>query len=77
MVARSVDGRRLLVGEAKWMQRPLPAAALRFRPRAPPVPVAAGLEVVPVVFAPRTSVAPVEEGGVHVVTARMVFGVLR
>ena len=77
VVARSVDGRRLLVGEAKWTQRALPAAALRFRPRAPPVPGAAGLEVVPVVFAPRANPAPGEEGGVHVVNARTVFGVLR
>ena len=34
VVARSVDGRRLLVGEAKSTQRPLPATALRFAPRA-------------------------------------------
>lgn len=77
VVARSVDGRRLLVGEAKWTQRALPAAALRFRPRAPPVPGAAGLEVVPVVFAPRANPAPVEEGRVHMVNARTVFGALR
>lgn len=76
VVARSVDGRRLLVGEAKWTQ-PLPAAALRFRPRAPPVPGAAGLEVVPVAFAPRARLTPGEEGGVHVVNARTVFDVLR
>ena len=77
VVARSVDGRRLLVGEAKSTPQPLPAAALRFRPRAPPVPGAAGLEVVPVVFAPRARPTPGEEGGVHVVNARTVFGVLR
>ena len=77
MVARSVDGRRLLIGEAKSTPRPLPAAALRFRPPAPPVPGVAGLEVVPVVFAPQASPAPVEDGGVHVVNARMVFGALR
>ena len=77
VVARSVDGRRLLVGEAKSTPRPLPAAALRFRPRAPPVPGVAGLEVVPVVFAPRASLTTAEEGGVHVVDARMVFDVLR
>ena len=77
VVARSVDGRRLLVGEAKSTPQPLPATALRFRPRAPPVPGAAGLEVVPVVFASRARLTPVEEGGVHVVNARTVFDVLR
>ena len=77
VVARSVDGRRLLVGEAKSTPQPLPAAALRFRPRAPPVPGAAGLEVVPVVFVPRANPAPVEEGRVHMVNARTVFGALR
>ncbi len=77
VVARSVDGRRLLVGEAKSTLRPLPAAALRFRPQAPPAPDVAGLEVVPVVFAPSASPAPMVEGSVHVVNARMVFGVLR
>ena len=77
MVARSVDGRRLLVGEAKSTPRPRSAAALRFRPHLPAVPGVAGLEVVPVMFAPRASPALVEKGGVHVVNARMVFSVLR
>ena len=77
VVARSVDGRRLLVGEAKSTSQPLPAAALRFRPGAPPVPDAAGLEIVPVVFAPRGAEGASAGSGVHVVDARTVFGVLR
>ena len=77
VVARSVDGRRLLVGEAKSTSQPLPAAALRFRPGTPPVPDAAGLEIVPVVFAPRGAEGASAESGVHVVDARTVFGVLR
>ena len=74
VVAR-VDGRRLLAGKSTL--RSLPATGLGFRPRAPPVPGAAGLEVVPAVFAPGAIPAPVAEGGAHVVNARMVFDVLR
>ena len=77
VVARSVDGRRLLVGEAKSTPQPLPASALRFRPGPPPVPGVAGLEVVPAVFAPRAVPVPVADGGAHMVNARMVFDVLR
>ena len=77
VVARSVDDRRLLVGEAKSTSQPLPAAALRFRPDAPPVPDAAGLEIVPAVFAPRGAEGASAGSGVHVVDARTVFGVLR
>ena len=77
VVARSVDGRRLLVGEAKSTSQPQPAAALRFRPDAPPVPDADGLEIVPVVFAPPGAEGASAETGVHVVDARTVFGVLR
>ena len=77
MVARSVDGRRLLVGEAKSTSQPLPAATLRFRPGAPPVPGAGDLEIVPVVFAPPGAEEPAGESGVHAVAARTVFEVLR
>ena len=77
VVARSVDGRRLLVGEAKAASRPLAAARGRFPPGAPALPGAAGLDVVPAVFAPLAAAAPAGEGGVRVVDARTVFGVLR
>ena len=77
VVARSVDGRRLLIGEAKSTSRPALAASLRFRPSAPPVAGATDLEIVPVVFAPLGNAGPVGTDGVHVVDARTVFGVLR
>ena len=77
VVARSVDGRRLLVGEAKAASRPSTAAALRFRPDAPMLPGAAGLEVVPALFAPLGAAARAAPGGPRIVDARTVFGVLR
>ena len=80
MVARSVDGRRLLVGEAKWLSRPAPAASLRFRPSAPPVPGAGDLEIVRVVFTPEAPAPAAEPAGatrLHVVDGRTVFSVLR
>ena len=75
--ARSVDGRRLLVGEAKAASRPLAAAALRFPPGAPLLPGTADLEVVPVLFAPLGASAPAGSDSPRIVDARTVFGVLR
>ena len=77
VVARSVDGRRLLVGEAKAAARPLPGASIRFRPSAPAVRGVGDLEIVPVVFTPLGTSAPVVESGVRVIDAGTVFGVLR
>ena len=77
VVARSVDGRRMLIGEAKAAARPLSARSLRFHPNAPAIPGVAELEIVPVVFAPLEAAGPPAENGVHVVDARTVFGVLR
>lgn len=77
VVARSVDGRRLLIGEAKSALRPLPAASLRFLPIPPPVPGAADPEIVPVLFAPLGTTGRADERGVHVIDARTIFGVLR
>ena len=77
VVARSVDDRRLLVGEAKAASRRLAAAALRFPADARTLPGAAGLEVVPALFAPLGAAMPAGEGAVPVVDARTVFGVLR
>lgn len=76
VVARSVDGRRLLIGEAKSMSRPLSAAALKFRPSPPAIPGVAELEIVPVVFAPLGAADPAVDTGVHVIEARTVFNVL-
>jgi len=77
VMARSLDGRRLLVGEAKSPSRPLSAATRRFRPRAPAIPGAGELEIVPVVFAPSGAADPTVGTGVHVIDARTVFDVLR
>lgn len=77
IVARSVDGRRLLVGEAKAASRPLAAAKPRFPAGAPTLPGAAGLEIVPALFAPLGTSSRAGEGAVPVVDARTVFGVLR
>ena len=77
VVARSVDGRRLLIGEAKAAARSLPGASLRFRPSAPRIAGLGDLEIVPVVFAPLGTAESINEGGVHVVDARVVFGLLR
>ena len=77
VVARSVDGRRLLIGEVKWTSRAISAVSLRFRPSAPPVPGIGDREIVPVVFAPRVDAAPSGTDGVHVVDAGTVFAVLR
>ena len=77
VVARSVDGRRLLVGEAKSASRPLSAASLRFHPSAPPISGAGELEIVPVVFAPMGTIGTARDSDVQVVDARIVFDVLR
>ncbi len=77
VVARSLDGRRLLVGEAKSTVRPVSRAGRRFRPSAPPVAGAGDLEIVPAVFTPLGRGASAEEGTVHVVDARTVLRVLR
>ena len=71
VVARSVDGRRLLVGEAKWGAAggaPDPAAAAR-------LPGAGELEVVRARFAPEAAAAPGE--GVFDVDAAAVLEALR
>ena len=72
VVARSADGRRLLVGEAKWGasgRAPAPAAIAR-------LPGAGGLEVVQARFAPEAGAAP-EAGGIVAVDAAAVLAALR
>ena len=76
-MARSVDGRRLLVGEAKAASRPLAAAAPRFPADAWTLPGAAGLEIVPALFTPLGATARAGEGTMPIVDARTVFAVLR
>jgi hypothetical protein len=77
VVARSVDGRRLLVGEAKWSGRsgsvsrggPLTDTSM--------LPGAPGMEVVGVRFVPEASARTDPSTGVHLVDASDVMAVLR
>ena len=78
VVARSVDGRRLLVGEAKSTTQPVSASVASGFTRIPGrIPGVGDLEIVPVVFAPLGTTGAAVEGGVHVADARTVFDVLR
>lgn len=74
LVARSVDGRRLLVGEAKWRPDGHASASL-----APPdtthLPDAHRLEVVPALFA--GDAASAANGGAEIVGAATVLAALR
>ena len=76
VVARSADGRRLLVGEAKWW-----AEGADIRPRAlrgmEVLPGASGCEVVTVHFVPETPDAAGGPPGVNVLDARSVFEALQ
>ncbi len=80
IVARSVDGRRLLVGEAKWTVR----AAPRARANAPVdakalrgLPEADGRELVYALFVPEAAGVKDGAGGTHFVDAETVMQVLR
>jgi len=77
VVARSVDGRRLLVGEAKWSARSGPVARAGPLPGIGGVPGTAGLEAVGVRFVPEASVRIDASTGVHLVDASDVLSVLR
>ncbi len=77
VVARSVDGRRLLVGEAKWSARSGPVPRAGPLPDASTVPGASGREVVGVRFVPEASVGSDPSTGVYLVDARDVMAVLR
>ncbi len=77
VVARSVDGRRLLVGEAKWSARSGPVPRAGPLPDASTLPGASGMEVVGVRFVPEASVGSDPSTGVYLVDARDVMAVLR
>ena len=66
VLARSVDGRRLLVGEAKWSASPARGSI-----DVDHVPGTSGMAVIPVLFAPEGA------GGSNVIDARMVLEALR
>ena len=75
VVARSVDGRRLLVGEAKWRSRPVASLA---PPRgAPPLSDISDLEIVRGTFAPDTTDAPARPVDLHLLDGRTIFAALR
>ena len=77
IVARSVDGRRLLVGEAKWSARSGAVSRAGPRPGAEALPGAAGLELVSALFVPEAAVKIDASTGVHLVDAGDVIAVLR
>ena len=91
VVARSADGRRLLVGEAKWALKPAASGAVArgdvgnparddvgnsVRDDAGNLARAMDAEVCRVLFVP-PGAAPRAEAGVHIVDARAVMSVLR
>ena len=77
VVARSVDGRRLLLGEAKWSARSGPVSRAGPLPAVDTLPGAPGMEVVGVRFVPEASVGIDDSTGVHLLDARDVLSVLR
>ena len=76
VVARSVDGRRLLVGEAKWTEGGR-ARRRTARVAVPEMPGAEGCELVYALFVPEAAAEKDEASGVHLVGAKTVMGVLR
>lgn len=77
VVARSADGRRLLLGEAKWSVAGRIAAAPGPRPDASALPGAQGCEVVLARFVPAASTGFDERTGTHLVDAGGVLRALR
>ena len=75
VVALSVDGRRLLVGEAKWTAKEGAGGVKRdLRASTPSLPGAAGVEALPALFVPD---AAHSGAGAEVVDARTVMALLR
>ena len=74
IVARSVDGRRLLVGEAKWSAADAPAVS---EAGLDALPDAATCEIVRARFVPEAPAFAVEDSGEFVVDAHAVLAALR
>ena len=76
VVSRSVDGRRLLVGEARLS---MPGNDFRLHPprEVKVLPGAADCEIVPALFVPDAGAAAGMDSAVRVLDARSVLGVLR
>ena len=77
VVARSVDGQRLLVGEVKWSETPAAASQAGPRPGIQTLPGAANAEVVNVLFTPQAATPMDQATGVHIVDAKTVMAALR
>lgn len=77
VVARSVDGQRLLVGEVKWSETPSATSQAQARPGVETLPGAASAEVVRVLFVPQAAAPMDPNTGVHIVDAKAVMAALR
>ena len=76
IVARSVDGKRLLMGEAKWTSRPLNASGTAAHFSVGGLPGTEDADVCKALFVPEHA-APDSEAGVHVVDAATVMSLLK
>ena len=77
IVARSVDGRRMLVGEVKWSVRPGAVSRAGRRRGIEAIPGARDSEVINALFVPEASTRTDAATGVHLVDAREVMTALR
>jgi hypothetical protein len=84
VVARSMDGKSVLLGEVKWVEETAPASAVTraiktvLSKAAPSIPATSGVEIHRAVFVSRLSPRqPRVVSGVHIVDARDVLGALR
>ena len=77
MVASSLDGKRLLVGEAKWSATSADVSRWGARATSQGVPGSTGMERVPVLFVPSANQLPPRAGNAYVVDAQAVLGALR
>ena len=77
VVARSVDGRRMLVGEVKWPVREGAASRVGRRIGVEAIPGADDCEVVHALFVPQAAAKTDSTSGVHLVDAHAVMSSLR
>ncbi len=77
IVARSVDGRRLLVGETKWSARERTVSRAGRRMGVDAIPGTNDREVVSATFVPAASSKMDSATGVHLVDARTILDLLR
>ena len=77
VVARSIDGKRLLVGEVKWHRRTSPVARVAPAHLRRALPLPSDCEVVRATFVPEAAVQVDAETGTHLVGAPTVLEALR